>query len=246
MNSNEGPTHLHGGKEGFDRKLFKAKTVGDKLEFVYVSPDGEEHYPGELTLKVTYSFTDDNSLDIFFDATSTKDTPISITNHAYFNLSGDFDSKIFDTELFINSHKITDFDLDLLVTGKISDVTGSPYDFSTGRTIGERIFEDVLPLKEIHGYDNNYILEKGDVAATAYCERSGISLTVTCDAPCLQFYSGNLLDGLQGRTKYYIHTAFCLEPQEYPDALNNPAFPLTVLKAGEKYSRHMSYRFGVK
>ena len=148
LNPNEnGVTHLHGGFKGFDRRLFKANIVGDKLEFYYVSADGEENYPGELSLKVTYSFTKDNSLNIVFEASATKDTPVSITNHSYFNLSGNFDKKIFDTELFVNSHRSTDFDDDLLITGNISDVSGTAYDFRTPRTIGSRMFEDVHSLK---------------------------------------------------------------------------------------------------
>lgn len=243
---NEGVNHLHGGKEGFDRKIFKANIVGEKLELTYVSSDGEENYPGELTLKVVYAFTEDNSLDISFEAYSTKDTPISITNHAYFNLSGNFDKTVLDTELFINSRKITKFDDDLIITGEIEDVSGTPYDFKASRAIGSRMFEDVPALKKVGGYDNNYVLDEGEVAAFAYCEESGVTLEVKCDSPCLQFYTGNFLDGLKGKTVYYRHSAFCLEPQEYPDAVNVPSFPSSILKAGDKYSRRISYRFGVK
>ena len=231
LNNNEFGNHLHGGKEGFDRRFFNAEIQGDKLVLTYLSKDGEEHYPGNLSVKVEYSFDDDCSLMIKFDALSDEDTPVSLTSHGYFNLGADFDKEIFDTLLWINSSKVTEFDYDLLVTGKIVDIRDSAYDFRIPQTIGSRIFDDVLPLKVIHGYDNNYILDEGETCATAYCEKTGIKLTVKTDYPCLQFYSGNLLDGtVTGKTTYKIHTAFCLEPQMYPDSVNHPSFPSSILK----------------
>ena len=245
LNPNEAPNHLHGGTEGFDRKIFKAKEVGDKLELTYTSPDGEENYPGTFSLKVTYSFDENNSLLIEFEGATDADTPVSITNHAYFNLSGDFKNKVFDTVMYINAHKTTTYGEDLLITGAIDDVTGTPYDFQKPHAIGERMFEDVSPLKAIGGYDTNYILHDGKVAAVAYSPISGIRLTVGCDSPCLQFYSGNLLYGLVGRDVYLRHTAFCLEPQMYPDSVNVSAFPSSILKPGERYHRYIRYSFDV-
>jgi len=243
---NEAPNHLHGGKEGLDRKYFNSKIVGDVLELTYLSKDGEENYPGNLEIKVEYSFSDDNELSIKFTALSDADTPVSLTNHAYFNLSGNFDQNVLDTVLWMNSTKITEFGEGLAITGKILDVTDTPYDFKKPNSIGSRIFQDYLPLKDVGGYDNNYVLDGVGECATAYCPKSGINLTVSTDYPCLQFYTGNFLDGLKGRNVYYRHSAFCLEPQMYPDAVNVPTFPTSVLKKGEIYDKYIKFKFDVK
>lgn len=242
LNDN-GVNHLHGGMEGFDKKIWQVLDASkkDSLRLGYFSEDMEEGYPGNLNVAVTYRLTGDNAVEITYDAMSDKDTLCSLTNHAYFNLDGDFVS-VLDHELWINSSSLTAVDEQLIPHGEILYTEYSPYDFSTPKRIGEDIDDDDELLLIARGYDFNYILD-GSKAATAYSPRSGIFMTVTTDRPCLQFYTGNFLDGFTGKHKYNFQSAFCLETQGYPNACNVPSFGSAKLKAGERYHSVTTYKF---
>ncbi len=242
LNDN-GINHLHGGDEGFDKKMWSVLDASnsDSIRLGYISKDMEEGYPGNLSVVVTYRLTAANAVEITYDAMSDKDTLCSLTNHAYFNLDGDFES-VLDHEVWINSSELTVVDDKLIPHGEIMDTEYSPYDFSAPKRIGEDIGDDDDMLLAARGYDFNYVL-KGIKAATAYSPRSGILMTVTTDRPCLQFYTGNFLDGFVGKHKYNYQSAFCLETQGYPNACNVPTFKSTVLKAGERYHSVTTYAF---
>ena len=245
---NDGNNHLHGGQFGFDKKEYNAEIVGaSSVKFSRVSKNLEEGYPGNLFVSVTYTLTNDNALEIVYNATSDKTTLCSLTNHAYFNLDGDFKS-VLDHELFINSTRLTDVDSELIPHGKILAVKDTPYDFSAPKKIGKDIKTDDRLLKTARGYDFNYILDgnKDDLKASAYSDKSGVRLDVFTDRPCLQLYTGNFLDGVEGKKTYGYQSAFCLETQGYPNAINVPEFDSVVLKAGQEYHTKTKYVFSVK
>ena len=245
---NDGLNHLHGGAEGFDRKIWKALPLdSNKLELTYVSPDGEEGYPGNLKVTVTYTLGEDNSLKIDYEATSDADTPLNLTNHAYFNLNGDAAS-VGGHIVEIASDALTDVDEGLIPHGELLPLKGTPLDFGTPHPIGRHWAEDHRLLKIARGgYDFNYVLSAGvgEPVATAVGDKSGISMEVYTDRPCLQFYTGNFLDGVKGKQIYPYHSAFCMETQGYPNAVNVPAFPSCVLKAGETFRSSSVYKFGI-
>ena len=245
---NDGVNHLHGGVRGFDKREYTAEIVGAaSVKFSRVSPSGEEGYPGALAVSVTYTVTNDNALEITYEATSDKTTVCSLTNHAYFNLDGDFES-VLGHELFINSDALTDIDEGLIPHGELLALKGTPYDFSTPKKIGRDIKANDRLLNVARGYDFNYVL-KGDVKdvkATAVAEKSGIRLDVFTDRPCIQLYTGNFLDGIKGKKTYGYQSAFCLETQGYPNAVNVPTFESVVLKAGQKYLAKTRYVFSAK
>lgn len=249
--ANEGRNCLHGGKIGFDRRLFSCEALGENaVKMTYVSPAGEENFPGELTLSVTFTLTDENEVKINYDAISDEDTVFNPTNHAYFDLSGAFRS-VLDTKVFIDGAEMTESDEELIPTGNVLDVSGTGFDFSKGKTIGEGIDKENVLFKNARGgYDFNYILRKDrDVtkpAATAKSEQSGIRMEVYTDRPCLQLYTGNFLDGsIVGKNgnAYPYQSAFCMETQGYPNACNVPTFPSIVLKKGEKFTSETTYKF---
>ena len=241
---------LHGGIKGFDKVMWKAeKEPGDSsLKLTYVSKDGEEGYPGNLTVQVIYTLTADNGLKIDYTATTDKATPVNLTNHAYFNLSAGKDSTILDHELMLKADKFTEVDSVLIPTGKLPDVKGTPMDFNTAKKIGK----DIAAVKG--GYDHNWVLSKNantlELAATLYHGASGRFMEVYTTEPGVQFYSGNFLDGrliyTNGGQKYVQHAALCLETQHFPDSPNQPTFPNTILKPGEKYTHTSVYKFSVK
>lgn len=244
---NDGNNHLHGGKEGFDKKIWTAKiNDDDSLTLTYFSADGEEGYPGDLDVSVTYSLTGEK-LNIAYRATSDKDTLCSLTNHAYFNLDGDFET-VLGHELYISSDKITSIDNTLIPHGDFFPVAGTAYDFNTPKKIGKDIKTDDFMLNIARGYDFNYVLknDKKNPVAWAYSDKTGIKMEVFTDRDCMQLYTGNFLDGLQGKKKYGYQSAFCLETQGYPNACNVPTFPSMVLKKGETYRAHTSYGFSIK
>ncbi len=244
---NDGDNSLHGGKEGFDRKIWQSRILPNgELALSYFSPDGEEGYPGNLTVTVIYAL-EDNALSIRYAASCDQDTVCSLTNHAYFNLSGEFDT-ILDHEIFIDSDKITLIDDKLIPHGELKDIKGTTYDFSKPKKIGRDIKTDDFMLTIARGYDFNYVLNnnKVDPVASAYCERSGILMEVFTDRDCMQLYTGNFLDGLKGKKTYGFQSAFCMETQGYPNACNVPSFPPITLKKGETYEARTSYRFSVK
>jgi aldose 1-epimerase len=254
---NDGENHLHGGKIGFNKVLWTAKTVqdsaGPSLQLTYVSPDGEEGYPGTVTLSVTYTLTDKNELRIVYEGTTDKTTVLNPTHHSYFNLSGSFNNTILDHLLTIEADTITPVDKGLITTGKYLDVTNTPMDFRTPTSIGARINDQFEQLIFGKGYDHNWVIRnytKGKVrkAAELYEQKSGRLMTVYTDQPGVQFYSGNFLDGTaKGKgVSYQLRTGVCLEAQCYPDSPNKPEFPLVTLRPGEVYHQTTIYQFSIK
>ena len=255
---NNGPNSLHGGKQGFDKKLWAVKGTGEKegagfATLAYTSPDGEEGYPGTLHCEATYSFNDANELCIDYTATTDKTTVINLTNHSYFNLAGHGTGTILDHIAQIQSAQYTDTDADLIPTGEIKDVTGTPLDFRKPTRIGDRIDQkDFLPLKYGAGYDHNFIVEgkPGTLrpAAKVTDPKTGRTLECLTTEPAVQLYTTNHMNkpekGRDGRT-YNFRGAFCLETQHYPDSPNHPSFPTTTLKPGETYRHTCVYRASV-
>ena len=243
--TNIGPNHLHGGvRRSLDKVIWQAEQLTDSLgvRFRYVSPDGEEAFPGTLTTTVTYTLSDDNALRIDYEATTDKPTIINLTNHSYFNLAGHGNPSILDHELRIDADRITEVDDESIPTGKLVEITGSPFDFRSRHRIGDRI-------EDIGGYDINYVLngEWGTLREIAEVVEpgSGRLLRVATDQPGVQFYTANGLSGQTGKggMSYQKHGSFCLETQGFPDAPNQPTFPSAVLRPGETYRHTCIYAF---
>lgn len=241
---------LHGGLKGYDKVMWKAeKQAGDSsIKLIYLSKDGEEGYPGNLSIEVIYTLTADNGLKIDYAATTDKATPVNLTNHAYFNLSAGKDSTILDQVLMLKADKFTEVDSVLIPTGKLPDVKGTPMDFTTPKAIGK----DIAAVKG--GFDHNWVLNRTgnglEMIASLYHPGNGRLMEVYTTEPGIQFYSGNFLDGTltntKGGQKYVQHAALCLETQHFPDSPNQPSFPNTILKPGEKYTHSSLYKFSVK
>ncbi|HKK45018.1 MAG TPA: aldose epimerase family protein [Balneolaceae bacterium] len=244
--ANDGKNTLHGGTRGFDRRLWNAETTDDgALELSYLSKDGEEGFPGSVQVTVTYSLTNDNGLKIEYKATTDKATPINLTNHSYFNLSGQPDQTVMNYELKINADHYTPVNDELIPTGDVPSVKDTPFDFTEFHTIGSRFDQTE------GGYDHNFVLNRSKSdslyhAATVYDPSSGRELNVFTTQPGVQFYSGNFLDGsLVGQNGYHFvqHGALCLETQHYPNSPNQSNFPSTILKPGETYHQLTIYKF---
>lgn len=244
---------LHGGPEGFDRQMWTAnQTSPQSVELTYLSKDGEAGFPGNLNVKVTYTLTDDNAIDIQYEATTDKKTVVNLTNHSYFNLSGVPGSTIMDHQLSINADSYTPVDDKLIPTG-IAKVEGTPLDLRQPQTISAHIDDDFDQLTKAGGYDHNWVLNtKGDiaqVAATVYAPTSGILMEVYTNEPGLQVYCGNMMNeketGKHG-TIYPRRGAICLESQHYPDSPNQADFPSTVLEPGQTYKSECIYKFSTK
>jgi aldose 1-epimerase len=248
---NNGPNSLHGGLKGFDKRVWNPTPApGDSscsLQLNYESADGEEGFPGNLKVQVVYSLLANNSLKIDYTATTDKATPINLTNHSYFNLSAGKDSIQFNHELRINADRFTEVDDQLIPTGKLPTVRGTPMDFTTAKKIGD----DIIEVKG--GYDHNYVLNKKTkdltLAVTVHEPLSGRLMEMYTTEPGVQFYTGNFLDGtLIGKEghRYVKHAGFCLEAQHFPDSPNQPSFPSCILKPGDTYHQTTIYKFTVK
>ena len=244
---NDGPNHLHGGIRGFDKVIWQAEPFsqpsGVGVRFSYLSPDGEEGYPGNLSCQVTYLLANNCQLEISYQATTDRPTHLNLTNHSYFNLSAGTKDNILDHELQILASAFTPVDETLIPTGEIKPVAGTPFDFRQPVRIGKRI--DQVP----GGYDHNFVLDnKGELAVVArvFEPDSGRQLELLTTEPGLQFYSGNFLDGkIRGKAgkTYGPRSAFCLESQHFPDSPNKPNFPSTVLRPGEVFRSRTIFRF---
>ena len=254
---NNAPNSLHGGPFGFHSVLWKAEEIKKdgypSLKLTYHSPDGEEGYPGNMDVAVIYTWTADNALKIEYEATSDKNTVCNLTNHAIFNLRGAGTGDILSHELMIAADAFTPVDSTLIPNGEIRPVIGTVMDFNTPTAIGKRINEKYEQLVKGLGYDHNYVLRNNNsitnLAASVYDPESGRVMEVYTTEPGLQFYSGNFLNGKdtgKGNTKYPFRTGFALEAQKFPDSPNQPTFPSTVLKKGDKYTQTTIYKFSTK
>ena len=252
--ANNGPNHLHGGVKGFDKVLWRGEAVSgaNGVTFSRTSPDGEEGYPGALSVRVTYTLTDANELVVDYHATTDKATPVNLTQHSYFNLTGDGSSDILGHQLTLHADRYTPVDDTLIPTGEIAPVQGTPFDFRKPTAIGARIDQADAQLKNGKGYDHNWVLSRKGAglqpAARVVEPKSGRTLEITTEEPGIQFYSGNFLDGTikgKGGHVYKLRSGFCLETQHYPDSPNQPKFPSTILKPGETYKTKTVFRFGV-
>ena len=255
--ANDGQNHLHGGVRGFDKVAWDGETfendTGVGVVFHYTSPDGEEGYPGTLDVVVTYTLTGNDELIVDYRATTDKATPVNLTQHSYFNLKDAGASDILGHELLIAADEYTPVDATLIPTGEIAPVEGTPFDFRTPHTIGERIDADDPQLRFGGGYDHNWVLngtpaDGMTLAARVHEPTTGRTLEILTQEPGIQFYSGNFLDGtLTGKNGvvYQHRSGFCLETQHFPDSPNKPAFPSTILRPGEEYNTRTVFRFGV-
>lgn len=244
---------LHGGPAGWQYKVYEARQLdGKTLELYMDSPDGDENFPGHVKAKVTYNLTDDNAIVIAYEATTDAPTVVNMTNHSYFNLSGDPSRTILDHLLTVDADSYTPVDSTYMTTGEIAPVEGTPMDFRTETAVGARLHENNEQLKNANGYDHNWVLATaGDAERTAarlVSPETGICLTVRTTEPGLQIYSGNFLDGTvkgKGGIVYNPRTAICLETQHYPDSPNKPQWPSTLLRPGETYESLCIYGFSI-
>lgn len=254
---NDGPNHLHGGVMGFDRVIWQATPIegieDSKLKLRYLSKDGEEGYPGNLNVTVIYTLTKDNAVEVSYEATTDKTTIINLTQHAYFNLSGDFTNDILNHDVVIDADAYLPVDETLIPTGEIRKVEGTPFNFTSAKTIGKEINANNQQLKRGQGYDHCWVLngEKGSMrfVASAYDELSGRFMEIFSEEPAIQFYTGNFLDNslpMPNGGTYAYRTGFCLETQHYPDSPNQSKFPSTVLNPGDTYKTKTIFKFSLK
>jgi aldose 1-epimerase len=255
--NNDGANTLHGGPEGFDKRVWTAIPLksanGAAVGFTYISKDGEEGFPGTLTARVSYALTPQNELKIEYSATTDKDTVVNLTNHSYFNLASP-GGDILQHQVKIEADRFTPVDAGLIPTGELRPVKGTPFDFTSATAIGARIGQADQQLQYGKGYDHNWVLTKGITAAPVkaaevYEPSSGRVMEVLTTEPGLQFYTGNFLDGQvhgKGGKAYPFRGAFCMETQHYPDSPNKPAFPSTELKPGSTYRTTTIYRFSAR
>lgn len=254
---NNGKNHLHGGLVGFNDVIWDARQnkneTNSTLELSYLSIDGEENYPGNLNVKVTYSLNNHNELKITYSAETDKTTIVNLTHHSFFNLAGEGNGDIMNHRMMINANKFIPVCKDLIPTGELTELKNTPFDFTDFKKIGLQINDNNEQLKYGNGYDHNWILNKGrnkvSLAANVYEPVSGRQMEVWTDQPGIQFYSGNFLDNSdigKGRKTYGFRSAFCLETQHFPNSPNQTAFPSTILKPNEKYTHICIYKFSTK
>ncbi len=256
LNANSNGHHLHGGEEGFDRKLWTAQrrelSGADELKLTLVSPDGEENYPGTLKVCVTYSFNDKNELSIHYEAICDQDTIVNLTNHSYFNLEGEGSGSVANHTLQINADRFTVVDSESIPTGELRDVTGTPFDLRGGKVLSEGFAVEAQDeqLTFGQGYDHNFVINGHGMRRCAVLTApvSGRKMEVYTDKPGVQLYTGNMIDCVQvgkcGRL-YNKRDALCLETQYFPDSVNQPEFPSPMLAEGEKYDFTTVYAFSV-
>jgi len=255
LRKNNGNNTLHGGPRGFHSCFFDIDQPDTQtLVCKYLSKNNEEGFPGDMLVTVTYKLTDDNALDIGYEAKANQLTVINLTNHSYFNLSGNPENTILDHILYLNADTYTPTNVELIPTGKIDKVAGTPLDFTKPKAIGERINDTTFQaIKFGNGYDHNFVLNtKGDInalAAKVVSPSNGITMEVYTTEPGIQIYTGNFLDGKnigKNGIAYKFRTAICLETQHFPDSPNQPNFPSTELKPGDEFTSKTIYRFGVE
>ncbi len=251
--TNDGPNHLHGGTQGFDKVVWTVASVDkSSIALTYLSKDMEMGYPGNLNCKVTYKLTDDNALEISYEATTDKKTIVNLTQHSYFNLSGDFSKTILDHEVTIAADKYLPVNATLIPTGELKDVTKTPFDFRTAKTIGKDIATKDDQLTKGKGYDHCWVLNDSGMRSVSTVHHAGTGrvMEVMTDEPSIQFYTGNFLDGtlasFGNKGKYGHRSGFCLETQHYPDSPNQKSFPSVVLEPGKTYKTSTIYKFSNK
>jgi len=254
---NNGENSLHGGLKGFDKVVWTARplmtSAGPSLILSYVSPDGEEGFPGNLEVTAVYTLTDRNALKLEFTARTDRPTVVNLTHHSYFNLGGQGSGDILGHIVYINANQTTPVVKGLIPTGELADVTGTPFDFRQSTAIGARINDPDPVLQYGPGYDHNWVINKPlgtfGLMARVTEPKSGRVMEVWSDQPGLQFYAGNFLDGTikgKGGATYQIHDAFVMEPQHYPDSPNQPNFPSTELDPGQTYHSTIVYKFSTE
>lgn len=252
---NNGANSLHGGKKGFQDVIWDVEQPNEStIVFKYNSPDGEEGFPGNLKVKVTYSVDNKKNLKMEYEATTDKATPVNLTNHAFFNLNGEGSGTILNHKVLINADRYTPVDSGLIPLGALDPVAGTPFDFTNFHTIGERIETANTQLENGKGYDHNYALINGEnkgmhPAATVVGDKTGIVMKITTEEPGLQFYSGNFMQSkntFKSGSKDDFRTAFAMETQHYPDAPNQPNFPSITLEPGDRYHTISVYHFSIQ
>lgn len=251
ITKNDGDNALHGGKVGFDKHVWQGKQIKNGVELTLVSPDSDQGFPGTLTSVVRYTLKD-NELRIDYSATTDADTVLNLTNHSYFNLAGQGTGDILSHQVKINASRYTPVDSNLIPTGELAPVAGTPFDFKNATAVGERINTENEQLKLGRGYDHNWVLDSGEKfaqAAEVYESNSGRVLQVMTDQPGVQFYSGNFLDGTvtgkDGKV-YQKRYGLCLETQHFPDSPNHPEFPTTVLKPSQRFHSVTVFKFSTR